>query len=66
MIVRIDGYDGVSKQVEGETLANGMALFEAYEIQVDIEKQNGTKDFEFEKAATGPQKSFDPSNATLR
>lgn len=66
MIVKIDGFDGVSKDLGGEVVANGSALFEAYEVRVDIEKKNGKKDFEFDKAATGPPQSFDPSDATRR
>ena len=66
MIVKIDGYDGVSKELNGETLANGSALFEAYELHVDLEKKNGKKDFEFGQTNTGTPQSFDPSDATRR
>ena len=64
MIVKIDGYDGVSKDLSGEIVPNGSALFEAYEVRVDFEKKNGKKDFEFDKAATGAASSFDPTDAT--
>jgi len=66
MIVKIDGYDGISKDLNGEVVPHGSALFEAYEVQVDIEKKNGKKDFDFNKASTGPPSSFDPSDATRR
>jgi hypothetical protein len=64
MIVKIDGYDGISKDLGGEVVANGSALFEAYETRVDFEKKNGKKDFEFDKAGTGSPQSFDPTEAT--
>jgi hypothetical protein len=66
MIVKIDGYDGISKDLGGEMVANGSALFEAYETRIDFEKKSGKKDFEFGKAETGTPQSFDPSDATKR
>lgn len=44
--IRIVGYDGVAAIVEGEELLDGKALFEPYEIVVDLPKAKGTQKFE--------------------
>ena len=50
-IVRIAGFDGVPI-VEGvETLPEGTALFKPYQIEVDLQKQSGTENFDVPKSA---------------
>ncbi len=49
MIIRVDGYDGIEVQENGETLTQGKSMFPTFETKADLPKEKAEKNFVVEK-----------------